>query len=110
MKHKIYYYSNSRGDEIVGNFIDSLDVSARAKTMRMIDLLEAFGPKLSAPYSKKVSRNLYELRVRGKNHIRIFYAFIGSDIILLHSIKKKMNKLPQKDIELARQRYQGARS
>lgn len=102
---RIYYYSNSRGDEIVSNFVSSLDISTRARAMRTIDLLETFGPKLSAPYSKKVSQNLYELRIRGKIHIRIFYAFIGEDIILLHGIKKKTNKLPKKDMELALKRY-----
>jgi len=105
MKNKIYYYSNSRGDEVVNNFISSLDISTRAKTMRMVDLLETFGHQLSLPYCKKVSRNLYELRIRGKNHVRIFYAFVGNEIIMLHGIKKKSDKLPKKYIELAQQRY-----
>jgi len=105
MKFKVYYYSNSRGDEVVANFISSLDVSTRAKTMRIIDLLELYGNRLSLPYSKKITRQLYELRVRGRNHIRIIYSFMGNDILLLHGFKKKTSKIPKKELELARSRY-----
>jgi len=105
MKYKIYYFSNSRGDEIVANFISSLDVSTRARTMRLIDLLEVYGNRLGLPYSKKITRQLYELRARGKNHIRIIYSFIGNDIFLLHGFKKKTSKIPKKELELAQKRY-----
>lgn len=105
MKYKIYYYSNSRGDEIVSNFINSLDISTRSRTLRLIDLLEDYGHRLGLPYSKKISRDLYELRARGKNHIRIIYAFIDNEIYLLHGFRKKTSKIPKKEIELAQNRY-----
>ena len=58
------------------------------------------------PYSKKITPNLYELRVLGKNNLRILYT-IDSDereIILLHAFAKKSQKLNVKDISLAESR------
>lgn len=105
MKYIIYYYSNSRGDEVVANFVSSLDISTRSRTLRLIDLLENYGNRLGLPYSKKLSHNLYELSARGKNHIRIIYAFIDNKIYLLHGFRKKTPKIPKKEIELAQNRY-----
>ncbi|MBI2442400.1 MAG: type II toxin-antitoxin system RelE/ParE family toxin [Candidatus Levybacteria bacterium] len=53
----------------------SLDEIPLSKSIRLIDLLKVFGNNLGMPYSKKVSTNLYELRVRGQQEIRILYCF-----------------------------------
>jgi len=53
-------------------FIQSLEKSTIAKTLRTIDLLEKFGYDLKFPHSKKIAKNLLELRIRGRQEIRIF--------------------------------------
>jgi len=82
-------------------FIRGLQKHTRSKIFRNIELLEKFGTKLSMPYAKKIRRHLYELRVRGKQEIRIFYTFKDNKILLLHGFVKKTNKIPIREIKTA---------
>ncbi len=75
-----------------------------AKSYKQIRLLETFGNKLGMPYSKQIGRNLFELRVRGNQEIRIFYCFHQNQAIILHSFVKKSQKTPRKEIETALKR------
>ena len=56
------------------------------------------------PHTKKISANLFELRISGKQEIRIFYSFHKSQIFLLHGFVKKSQKIPQKEIKIASQK------
>ena len=85
-------------------FIHSLDTSTIAKVLRVIDLLELFGNNLTIPHSKKVNARLFELRIRGKQEVRIFYAFHRNEAILLHGFVKKSQHIPLKELNLARQK------
>lgn len=71
------------------------------KCLRLIDLLKLFGNTLSMPYSKKISTNLYELRARGQQEVRIFYCFYQDKAVIVHHFIKKSQKTPQKEIETA---------
>jgi phage-related protein len=43
--------------------------------------------------------------VRGKQEVRVFYAFvIGNRIYLLHAFVQKTQATPKKELEIARQR------
>ena len=53
------------------------------------------------PYSKKLLTNLYELRVRGRQKVRIFYCFYQNQAIIVHAFIKKSQKTPQKEIKTA---------
>jgi len=48
-----------------------------------------------------LSRKLYELRVRGRQEIRIFYTLVDRQIILFHGFIKKTYRIPKKELELA---------
>lgn len=69
--------------------------------MRTLDLLERFGSKLGMPHSKGIGSNLFELRVRGTQEIRLLYTFHHSSIVVLHGFVKKSNKLPPRDLGVA---------
>jgi len=88
----------------VEKFIQSLEKQTIAKVLRTIDLLETFGHKLGMPHSKMISKGLFELRIRGKQEIRIFYSFYKDRIHLLHGFVKKSQKTPQREIDTALQR------
>ncbi|MHA1658559.1 MAG: type II toxin-antitoxin system RelE/ParE family toxin [Promethearchaeota archaeon] len=47
---------------------------------------------------------LFELRIRGKQEVRIFYTFHKSQIILFHGFVKKSQKIPKKEIRVAFQK------
>lgn len=94
----------SRGENLIESFIVKQEQPTKAKITRMILVLGQYGPNLGMPYSKKINRDLWELRISGKEAVRIFYTTKGNDIILLHIFKKQTEKTPQKELKLARQR------
>jgi len=85
-------------DESLEKFIKSLEKPTIAKVLRTIDLLELFGSQLGMPHAKKISNQLFELRIRGKQEVRVFYTFYKSKIVLLHGFIKKSAKIPQREI------------
>ncbi len=89
----------------ISEFIAGLDKPSIAKTLRTLDLLEKFGNKLNMPHSKKLCAELFELRIRGKNEIRIIYCFCRNKIVLLHGFIKKSQKTPERHIQLAKKRF-----
>jgi phage-related protein len=91
-------------DSSLENFIKNLQKPTIAKVLRTIDLFEKFGQKLGPPHTKKISANLFELRIPGKQEVRIFYSFHRSQIFLLHGFIKKSQKIPQKEIKIALQK------
>lgn len=86
---------------ILHDFIYSLEKPTISKFTRLSDLLEEYGKKLGMPYSKQIQFNLYELRIRGQQEIRIFYCFHQDKIVFVHAIIKKSKKTPIKDIKTA---------
>ena len=91
-------------DNSLEKFIKSLQKPTIAKVLRTVDLLEAFGQKLGPPHTKKISSHLFELKIPGKQEIRIFYSFHKSQTFLLHGFVKKSQKIPQKEIKVAFQK------
>ncbi len=91
-------------DSELEKFIHSLDKQTIAKVLRVIDLLETFGYQLGLPHSKKVHEHLFELRIRGKQEVRIFYVFHKNEAMLLHGFVKKSERIPKKEMDKALQR------
>ncbi len=88
-------------DDSVNKFIKSLNKPTIAKTTRTIELLEFFGSKLTMPYSKKIGDNLFELRIRGAQEVRILFTFKNNKAILIHGFIKKDRKIPKRHIDKA---------
>ncbi len=63
-----------------------------------------FGNKLRMPYSRELSDGIFELRTQVGNDIsRILYFFIvGKNIILTNGFRKKTEKTPKEEMELAK--------
>ncbi|HYG84471.1 MAG TPA: type II toxin-antitoxin system RelE/ParE family toxin [Verrucomicrobiae bacterium] len=105
MSWEIEYYKTSTGNEVVKDFIDKLPKIPSTKLGRQLDLLEEFGSDLGMPHVKSLGDGLLELRVRGKQEVRVFYAFVvGRKIILLHGFIKKTQETPKKELDIARRR------
>ncbi|OGO03712.1 MAG: hypothetical protein A2Y72_00750 [Chloroflexi bacterium RBG_13_53_26] len=103
---EIEYYETPRGRCPVQEFIDSLDATSKAKVARTLDLLEQFGIKLRMPFAKHVEGDLWELRTRvgSDQHRIIYFLFTGGVFVLLHGFVKKTSRMPQRDLETARDR------
>lgn len=88
-------------DHQLEKFISKLQKPTIAKVLHSINLLEQFGSHLNLPHSKKISTNLHELRIKGKQEVRIFYIIKSNQAILIHGFIKKTNKIPKKEIATA---------
>lgn len=101
MGWRVIFYRSARGELPVCRLLREFDDSTVAKAEHSIELLRAYGPFLRPPYSKQLSRGLYELRVKGKLQLRIIYEFDGMQYVLLHAFVKKTQRTPTKEIETA---------
>lgn len=85
----------------VEKFICSLEKQTSVKIFRTLKLLEKFDIGLGMPHSKRIKTNLFELRVLGKNQVRLFYTFLSPNIIVLCGFKKKSQKIPTQQLAKA---------
>lgn len=102
---QIVFYETFRGEYPVYEFFKRQQPQARSKITHLLDLLTTYGNMLGLPHSKALGGGLYEIRIRGKEEIRIFYCFSqDKTIYLLHAFKKQTKETPIKDLTLALQR------
>jgi phage-related protein len=60
-----------------------------------------FGHELGLPHSKNIAKNLFELRVRGTQEVRLFYAFHERKALILHGFIKKSKRIPARELQIA---------
>ena len=98
----IILYYNDRVRREIGDW----PVGIYADFLRVVEWLEADGLTLRMPHSRAMSGGLFELRCKGPEGIgRAFYcARVGRELIILHSIIKKSQATPERDLKLARKR------
>ena len=103
---EIVFYKFADGTCPVKDFIRSLDVKMKAKTLKTIELLENSGTALREPYSKNLGNGVFELRIKqGSDITRVLYFFyVGNKAVLTNGFTKKTNKTPREQIELC-QKY-----
>lgn len=101
-----YYEENGKCPVI--DFHNTLSPKELSKAFREIDMLQQFGLSLGMPYIRRLdgTDELWELRMKHSSNIfRIFYFHSTHGVfVLLHGIKKKTEKTPQRDIDLAEKR------
>lgn len=57
------------------------------------------------PNAKPIGDSLFELRVRGKQEVRMVYIYIGKDsITILHGFQKKTMAITNRDLKIAKNR------
>lgn len=100
---EIVFYKKEDDTKPVAEFMNSLDVKMKRKTLQEIQLLKEFGKELREPYSKSLKDGLFELRVQQSNNIsRIFYFFFdGQKIVMTNGLIKKTQKTPKSEIDKA---------
>lgn len=97
---EIYEKENLRKPFV--DFYDSLDKNTKARIIRHLMLLEQYGNEIGNKLSKKLDKNIYELRIVGSINVRILYFFHKNrKIIITNAFIKKTQKTPKKEIILA---------
>ena len=104
----VVYYETAQGDQPIEAFLNALSHGARAKCLAYISRLEIDGTRLPASIAAHVRGKIWELRPEWSGtEYRFFYAaLVGQRSIILHAIQKKRQKLRERDIVLAEQRYE----
>lgn len=97
-------YETTSGEKPVDEFIKRQQPTTIAKIVHHIRLLRQYGNRLGMPHAKVLGFGLFELRVRGREELRIFYCFKQRTVYLLHAFKKQTQKIPQKEFDLALKR------
>ncbi len=105
MDWNIIVFESTRGEQPVEHFIKSQQKQTQSKISHAVDLLESYGLLLAMPHIKKLTSRIYELRTRGQEEVRILFGVKGKDIYLVHAFKKKTEKTPLKEIEIAERRF-----
>lgn len=103
------YYRDAHGREPVRDFVDVLDDEEQAAVLNQIDRLNLLSdelPHLPFPHSSQVEGELRELRCHyGRNHYRVLYRRSERLLILLHAFAKRTKKLPEREIQVARDHW-----
>ena len=101
MNYQLDYYSESVRLEV-----DGLPVTLRARYALLTQRMMVYGPHLGEPHTKALGDGLLEIRLKGAEGIaRVMYCvMVGRRIVVLHSFIKKTDKIPAKDLTLARNR------
>ena len=102
MLANIYYFVDERGHKPVEEFIRTLPTKERAKIFAYIVELKNKGHNLRRPIADYIGGGIYEIRPKSN---RIFYFFfLKHSAVLVHAIRKKTDKIPEKDLKLCLKR------
>lgn len=111
MKTTVYYYTTPTDKKVVQEFINSLEKAQQAKVIRIMKTIEEYGLESITPHIKKLTGTpLWEIRILGKDNIRIFYVtFTRESVLVLHGFLKKKQKTDMKEISIALGRLEESR-
>jgi phage-related protein len=103
---RVRFYRTTAGNEPVREWLKALPPEER----KIIgdDLKTAqYGWPLGMPLIRKLEPGLWEVRSRLQDRIaRVIFTVEEDTMVLLHGLIKKSEKMPQQDLQLARQRLQ----
>lgn len=101
------YYISSHGENPIDDFLNSLSPSQQSKVLRIFNYCKVYGISSILPHTKKLKGSpFWEIRILGRDNIRVIYVVPMEKIILvLHGFIKKKQKTPKKDLEIANSRY-----
>jgi len=101
-KTKIIIYQESDETAPLLDWLDSLPDRAKDKCGAVIERLGDFGNQLRRPDCDYLSNGIYELRAKAGNvNYRVFYSFVGKQIVLLSHGCTKEKKVPKKEMNRA---------
>lgn len=101
MNWKITFYNDA-----VKRQIRSFPIGIQTNLTYILELIAELGPNLGKPHTAPLGKGLFEIRAKGKEGIsRSFFCTLHkNEVVILHSIIKKSQKAPKKDLVLATKR------
>lgn len=106
--YKVFYYLSPSGDNPIKKFINSLEEKQQVKILRIFQYIQEYGLIAIIPHTKKLTgTDLWEIRILGKDNIRIIYIIpLNKTMLVLHGFVKKKQKTSRNDIDIALARYE----
>lgn len=93
-----------RFDKRAEKEVKAFPITVQVKTKALLMILARDGT-LIEPYGKKISQELFEVRVRCNGQWRLLYAYVlYEEIIVLSAFHKKTQKTPYLEIKKAKNR------
>lgn len=104
----IEFYRTKDGKKPVLDFLRSLDEKTQARFDWSIEQLKRENIQARAPLVKPLEGKLWELRRAsdGNTYRLLYFFFTGRRIVFVHGFQKKSQKMPLKELEIARQRME----
>lgn len=103
----IEFYKTETGKSPVEDFLISLPSKVRQKAVWVLKAIEQL-QRISSQYFKKLdgTDDIWEIRIiHGKDSVRLLCFWCGDNLIIAtNGFKKKTDKVPQKEIQLAEDR------
>jgi len=77
-----------------------------ADFLRVVELIEEFGPAIGRPHTTPLGKGLFEISAKGGEGIgrSIFCSVRDRKLIILHSFVKKTQKIPLEEMDKALKR------
>src|ERR1700682_6687517 len=104
------YYRGRNGAQPVRDSVQGLQplaaLVAIENQIARLNLWTEDGPPLPFPHSSQVEGNLRELRCHfGSHHYRVLYMRSRNLFVLLHAFPKTTASIPQREIEIEKERW-----
>lgn len=93
-------------DEVASE-LDALPTDMRAKLEHIVRLIGAFGLEhVREPHVKHLEGRLWEMRLTGRDGIAraLYLTATGKRVVIVRAFRKKTQKTPRREIELALKR------
>lgn len=94
-------------NEDVAAELDDLPTDMRAKLEHIVRLITEFGlDRVREPHVKHLEGRLWEMRLIGRDGIAraLYVTAIGKRVVIVRAFRKKSQKTPRREIELALRR------
>ena len=100
----VYFYKTPSGNEPVRDWLKLRQTEEKKAIGEDIKAVEYTWP-VGYPKVEKLDKDLWEVRTNLPNGIsRVFFTIWEKYMVLLHSIIKKTQKIPQQELETAKKR------
>lgn len=99
-------------DEDVKAALGALPADIRARFVRITELIQSYGiERVREPYVKHLEGPLWEMRMKGKDGIAraAYVTASGQRVVVVHVFRKKTQKTPRREIEMAQKRAKEVR-
>jgi phage-related protein len=110
MKRKVVLYPAGEDRNIILDFYQKSSLSSKRKIIKVLKHVEEYGLCRDIGDIKKLKGyDFWEIRILGKDNIRIFLVELNDSVYVLHILRKKTQATPLKDLRLAQKRLANLR-